>query len=443
MTRIAGLALSDDDRQIWRLAWPTLGALTAEPLYVLADTAVVGHLGTAQLGGLALASSTLLLVHAMFIFLAYGTTAAVARLLGAGQHRRAAYQAVQSVWLAAAAGAVLAVVGFTLAPALTGALGGADATVRHNAVVYLRISLIGLPAMFVTLAGVGYLRGLQDARRPFAVALASAVGNLVLEAVLIFGFGLGIGASALSTVIAQTLAALVYAVWIRSAAARFGVGMRPDPAALAGLAVAGADLLVRTLALRGGLVVTVAVAARIGTDDLAAHQIALEVWTALALALDAVAIAGQALIGQALGASDALRAQRLGRRMIGWGLTTGVVTGAVLLVTVPVLPRVFTPDPAVAALAGFLLLHTALSQPGSGVVFALDGVLIGAGDLRFLAAAMVGSGAVLAAGGVLVLITGSGIGWLWAALHVWMACRLFSLLWRFGGTGWQVTGARR
>ena len=443
MAGVKRLRWSGDDQEIWRLAWPALGALVAEPLYVLADTAIVGRIGTPELGGLALAASILLTAHAMFIFLAYGTTAAVARLLGAGEHRRAAHQAVQSIWLAVLAGVVLAAIGFVLAPTLVDALGGDDPEVLRNALVYLRISLFGLPAMLVALAGVGYLRGVQDTKRPFAVALASAVANFVLEVVLVYGFGYGIGASALTTVLAQTGAAAIYIWWIRNAVAGHGVGLRPDPRVIKRLALVGLDLLVRTSALRASLTVTVAAAARIGTDDLAAHQIVFEIWTVLALILDAVAIAGQALIGQALGAGQAERARALGRRMIGWGLAAGVLTGTVVLATSPLLPKVFTEDAAVVALAGFLLLHVGFSQPAAGVVFALDGVLIGAGDLRFLAVSMVGAGVVLVGGGVAVLAVGAGIGWLWAALHAWMAVRLSMMLWRFTSTRWQVTGADR
>ena len=438
------LRWSGDDREIWRLAWPALGARWWPSRCTCWPTPPSWAASARpKLAGLAVASSVLLTAHAMFIFLAYGTTAAVARLLGAGQHRRAAHQAVQSIWLALAAGAVLAVVGFLLAPQLVDALGGDDPTVRHNALVYLRISLFGLPAMLVMLAGVGYLRGVQDTKRPFAVALGSAVGNFVLEVVLVYGFDQGIGASALSTVVAQTAAAATFVWWIRQAVARHGVGLRPDPAVIRRLAVAGWDLLIRTSAMRASLTVTVAIAARIGTDDLAAHQIVFEVWTVLALILDAVAIAGQALIGLALGAGQPERARALGRRMIGWGAAAGVLTGAVVLAFSGLLPRVFTEDAAVIALAGFLLLHVGLAQPAAGVVFALDGVLIGAGDLRFLAVAMIGAGAVLVGGGLVVVATGAGIGWLWAALHAWMAARLALMLWRFSGSAWQVTGADR
>jgi putative MATE family efflux protein len=433
----------DDDREILRLALPALGALTAEPLYVLADTAVVGHLGTAELGGLAIASSVLLIGHALFIFLAYGTTGAVARLLGAGEDRRAAHQAVQSVWLAMLVGVALAIGGISGGEWLIDALSGDDPEVRSNALIYLRISLLGFPALLVTLAGVGYLRGLQDTRRPFMVALGSALFNLVLEVVLIFGFGFGIGASALSTVIAQWLAAAAYIFWIRQAVSVHGVGLMPDPAVIGRLAVAGFDLFIRTAALRGGLLVATAVAARIGTDDLAAHQIAFEVWSVLALTLDAVAIAGQALIGQALGAGDALRSRQLGRRMLEWGLGAGIVLGLAVLVMAPWLPSVFTDDEAVRSLTVFLLLLTAPAQPANGLVFALDGILIGAGDLRFLAWSMLVASSVLIASGVLVLALDAGIGWLWAGLHAWMLVRLAMLSWRFVNDGWLVTGAER
>jgi putative MATE family efflux protein len=430
------------DREILRLAFPALGALIAEPLYILADTAVVGRLGTPQLGGLALASSLLLIGHAVFIFLAYGTTSAVARLLGAGEHRRAAHQAVQSLWLAGLVGTILLGVGLLTGPTLIRALGG-EGEVATNAEVYLRISLFGLPAMLIGLAGVGYLRGLQDTARPFWVAIGSAVLNLVLELALIHGFDQGIGASALSTVVAQWVAAGVFVHWIRRAVADHAVGLGPDPAMIRRLAGDGFDLFLRTAALRGSLTVTLAVAARIGDDDLAAHQIAFELWNLMALTLDAIAIAAQAMIGRALGAGDAPRAVALARRMTGWGVVCGVVLGLVVLVSSPVLPHVFSEDEAVVGLAAFLLVHVAVSQPVAGVAFALDGVLIGAGDLRYLAWAMWGAAVVLVGGGLLVLTLDAGIGWLWLALHAWITTRALSLVVRVRGDAWQVTGAER
>jgi MATE family, multidrug efflux pump len=431
-----------DDREILRLAVPALGALIAEPLYILADTAVVGRIGTPQLGGLALASSLLLIGHAVFIFLAYGTTSTVARLLGAGENRRAAHQAVQSLWLAAFVGLGLLLVGLVVGPSLISLMGG-EGEVARNAEVYFRISLFGVPAMLIGLAGVGYLRGLQDTGRPFRVALGTALLNLVLELVLVYGFGQGIGASALTTVIAQWVAAAVFVMWIRTAVSEHHVTMRPDAALIRSLAGAGFDLFLRTIALRGGLTVTLAVAARIGNDDLAAHQIAFEVWNLLALALDSIAIAAQAMIGRELGAGNARRARALGRRMTQWGVTAGVVLGLVVLAGSPFLPSIFSEDDAVRGLATFLLILAASAQPIGGIVFALDGVLIGAGDLRYLAWAMWIAAGVLVSGGLLVLATGAGIGWLWVTLHVWILTRAAMLLARFRGDAWLVTGPDR
>lgn len=437
-----GIRWTPTDREILRLAVPALGALVAEPLYILADTAVVGRIGTPQLGGLALASSLLLIGHAVFIFLAYGTTSAVARLLGAGEHRRAAHQAVQSLWLAALVGVALLVAGLAFGPSLIGLLGGRG-EVATNAEVYLRISMFGVPAMLISLAGVGYLRGLQDTARPFYVALGTALANLVLELILVFGFDQGIGASALSTVVAQWFAAIVFVRWIRAAVAAHDVTLRPDAGVIRELAGDGFDLFVRTAALRGSLTVTLGIAARIGDDDLAAHQIAFEIWNLLALTLDAIAIAAQAIIGRELGAGNAARARALGRRMTQWGVVAGLVLGLVLLATSPLLPHVFTEDAAVLGLASFLLIHVAVSQPVAGVVFALDGVLIGAGDLRYLAWAMWAAAVVLVGGGLLVLELDAGIGWLWVALHGWIITRAVTLLARFRGDAWMVTGATR
>jgi putative MATE family efflux protein len=430
------------DREILRLALPALGALAAEPLYVLADTAVVGRIGTPELGGLAVASSILLVGYSLFIFLAYGTTAAVARLIGAGAHREAAHQAVQGMWLAAMVGVVVALAVYLFAGPLVGLLGAAG-EVRTNALVYLRISLVGVPAMLVVLAGVGYLRGLQDTRTPLVVAVVSAAFNLGLELVLVFGLGFGIGASALSTVVAQWGSAAVYVLWVGRAVRRHDVALRPDRRALRSLAVVGRDLFIRTAALRGAFVVSTAVATRIGNVDVAAHQIALEIWSFLALVLDAIAIAGQAIIGRLLGAGAVGEAREAGRRMIGWGLVAGCVLGVAVFVLRDVLPPVFSGDPLVRDLAVFLLILVAVMQPINGVVFTLDGLLIGAGDLRFLAWAMVGVTGVFVPCAWLVLELDGGIGWLWASLLLFMALRLVTLTARFGTDAWAVPGASR
>jgi putative MATE family efflux protein len=430
------------DREIARLAIPAFGALVAEPLYLLADTAVVGHLGTDQLAGLAVAAAILLTAHALCTFLAYGTTSAVARLLGAGDEREAAHQAVQGLWLGALLGAALAALGWIFATPLIGVLTD-DPSVATEAEVYLRISLPGLPALLLVLAGTGYLRGLQDTRTPLVVALVSATANLVMEVVLIYGFDQGIGASALSTVLAQWGAAAVYLRVIGRSARDLDVALAPDAPSLRRLLVVAQALVVRTLALRGSLVLATAVAARIGTEDLAAHQISFELWSAFAYALDAVAIAGQAIIGRLLGAAEVVRAGDAGRRMLQIGLGTGVVAGLLVLAGRPFLPELFSPDPAVNVLTSFLLLFVAALQPLNSVAFVLDGLLIGAGDLTYLARAMVVAALAFAAAAGLVLVLGLGIGWLWVAIGVFMSARALPLLARWRSGAWAVAGATR
>jgi putative MATE family efflux protein len=442
ITRRLPPAHSPLDREIARLAIPAFGALIAEPLYVLTDTAVVGHLGTPQLAGLAVASSVLLALYAVFIFLAYGTTAAVSRLLGAGDEREAAHQAVQSMWLALLIGLGVTVVGLVLSGPLVGWM-GAEGAVRTNALVYLRISLLGVPAMLLVLAGAGYLRGLQDTRTPLLIAIGTAAANLAIEIALIYGLHQGIGASALATVLAQVGGAAVYIRRVGHAAHRQGADLAPHPASLAALARVGRDLLVRTAALRAALVVATAVAARLGSVDVAAHQIAFEIWNFLALGLDAIAIAGQAMVGRALGAGDGRGARDAGRRMIEWGVALGVVVGALVAALRTVLPHLFTDDVEVLALASFLLVWVAALQPLNAVAFVLDGVLIGAGDMRFLAWSMIVAAAVFIPAALAVLVLDAGIGWLWASLGLLMATRASTLLARFASGRWIVLGARR
>lgn len=428
------------DREIAVLAVPALGALVAEPLYVLADTAVVGRIGTTQLAGLAVASAALLTGLAVLIFLAYGTTAAVSRLLGAGRHDEAAAQAVQGLWLAGAIGVgLLAVVASAPGP-IVGVL-GAEGPVRTEAAVYLQISAFGIPFQLLSFAGVGYLRGLQDTRTPLAVAVAAAAGNLVLELVLVVGFDQGIGASALATVVAQAGTAAVYLRLIGRDARRRSVPLGPDPAAIRRLARVGGDLFVRTVALRGTLTVATAVAARLGAVDVAAHEVAFAVWTLFAFVLDAIAIAGQSMIGRFLGADDAASARDVGRRMLELGLGFGVISGLLVLVGRPWLPGVFTDDPAVVSLAGFLLIWVAVMQPVNAVAFVLDGLLIGAGDMRFLARAMVASAAVAVPVAGAVVVADLGIGWVWGSIAALMVCRVVTLGWRWRNGGWAVTGA--
>ena len=434
------MQLAGTDRELLRLAVPAVGALVAEPLYLLADTAVVGHLGTSPLAGLAVASGVLLFAYGMCIFLAYGTTASVARLTGAGRPEAAAAQAVQGLWLAASLGVALAVLGAWFGQRLLGLL-GAEGTVLDQAGTYLRISLLGAPAMLVMLAGVGYLRGRRDTVRPLWVAVGTAALNLILEVVLIYGFGLGIGASAAATVVAQWIGAGCYLVWIGSEVRCYEVSLGPDWSALRRLALVSTDLMVRNLSLGGTFLVGTSVAARIGAAPVAAHQVAFLVWMMLSLTMDGLAIAAQAMVGTALGAGDGDGARRIGRRTIVWSVGVGITLGLALLFARDSVSGLFSNDPAVVGLVGFLFLHVGLMAPLSGVAFALDGILIGAGDQRFMARAMTASALLATAAMAAGRLADLGIGWLWAAIWVFVAGRSVILGARFRGNHWVVLGA--
>lgn len=429
--------MRDVDREILRLAVPAFGALAAEPLYVLADTAIVGHLGTPQLGGLAVASTLILSGYSIFVFLAYGTTGTVARLLGAGHRDRAAAQAVQAIWLALFIGIGLALVGLALTSPLVHAMGSHGDVARY-ARSYFHISMIGVPAVTLTLAGTGYLRGLQDTRTPLAVALTTNVVNLVLEVALVYGLHLGVAGSAWATVVVQLGAAAVYVTVVGRDVRANGVPVRPDRGALIALTRVSIDLFVRTIALRGAFLAATAKATHLGTVSLAAHDIGFEVLSFLALALDSVAIAAQALVGHRLGASDAAGARASSERVVWWGWWLGVAFAVALLATRPWLPHVFTSDHRVLPLAAMVLAWVAIMEPVNGIVFALDGVLIGAGDVRFLAWAM---------GGVAVLLVASlpfvsTLAWLWFALSLFQCGRLVALVGRWRSPAWLVEGVR-
>jgi putative MATE family efflux protein len=273
------------------------------------------------------------------------------------------------------------------------------------------------------------------------VAVASAAFNLVFEWVLIFGLDFGIGASAFSTVVAQWGSAAVYVFWVVRAVRAHRVQLGPHPGTLREISVVGRDLFVRTAALRGSFVVATAVATRIGTVDVAAHQIAFEIWNFTALTLDAIAIAGQSIIGRLLGASEVLDARRAGQRMLQWGLAWGLGMGALVLVLRNALPGVFSEDLLVRDLTAYLLVFVGIMQPINGVVFVLDGLLIGAGDVRFLAWAMVFAAAVFVPCALLVLAFDGGIGWLWASLLLLMVVRAVTLSVRWVGDSWAVPGA--
>jgi len=430
------------DAEILRLAIPAFGALVAEPLFLLGDSAIVGRIGTVPLGGLGVASQALTTLVSISIFLAYGTTAAVARQLGAGNRRAAIQLGIDGLWLAGGIGAAVLGAGLLLAPLIVHVFGASPA-VTAGAVTYLRISLLGAPAMLTVLAGTGVLRGLQDTRTPLAVAVGASAANIVLNAIFVLGLGWGLAGSAWGTAVVQNAAALTFLAVIARGARRAGVALRPDGAGVRSAAAAGAALVLRTLSLQAVLVVTTALAARMGDAAIAAHQIAFRIWMLLSLALDAIAIAGQAITGKYLGAGDVAGARAATARMTAWGAVYGVVFGAVILAARPFLPGLFAAAPPVAGLLLTVLLVVAVLQPVAGVVFVLDGVLIGAGDQDYLALAGLITAVVFGIAAACVHVLHGGLVALWLAFGVWIAARFVTLTLRARGSAWLVTGPVR
>jgi putative MATE family efflux protein len=428
------------DREIISLAVPAFGALVAEPLFVMVDSAVVGHLGTPQLAGLAIAAALLMTAVSVFVFLAYATTAAVARSIGAGDPATAIRQGMDGIWLAVLLGAAVVAVTLPGAPWLVEVF-GASGTAAPYATTYLRVSSIGIPAMLVVLAATGVLRGLQDTRTPLYVAIGGFTANAALNVGLVYGAGWGIAGSAWGTVIAQYGMAAVYLVIVIRGARRHGASLRPDARGIRTSLRAGIPLLVRTLSLRAVLMIATAMAARLGDTTVAAHQVVLSLWSLLAFALDAIAIAGQAIIGRYLGAGDAEGARQVCRRMVQWGIGSGIVLGALVVILRPLYIPLFSDDPAVHDTLLPALLVVALSQPIAGVVFVLDGVLMGAGDGVYLAWAMLLTLAVFAPVALLIPHLGGGLTALWWAMTLMMAVRMATLWWRTRSGRWLVLGA--
>jgi putative MATE family efflux protein len=421
------------------LALPALVVLAAEPLYLLVDTAIVGHLGTVALGGLAVGGALLAWSAALLNFLAYGTTARAARRAGAGDRAGAVAEGVQATWLALGLGLVVLLLFQLLAGPLTRALAGGPGAVAEAGEDWLRVAGLGAPLLLVSLAGNGWLRGVQELRRPVRYVLAGSVVSLVLCPVLVFPAGLGLVGSAVANVAGQAVAA---GLFLR-ALSREGVSWRPRPAAVRTQLVIGRDLLLRAAVLQLSFLVAAGVAARTGTAALGAHQIAVQMFFFLALVLDAYAIAAQTLVGHALGANRPQEARATARRVSLWGLGTGLVVAALLIALRDLLLPLFTGDPAVLAQAEVVWWFLAGMQPLAGVVFALDGVLMGAGDVGYLRTVTVGSAMI----GFLPLSLLAGpLSWglagVWTGLCLFIVLRLVAVLARVAGDRWLIAPVR-
>ena len=445
------MRMNDLDRKILALAIPALGALIAEPIFLLTDTAMIGHLGAEALASLGLASTVLTTVIGLLIFLAYATTPIVARRLGAGQLAAAISAGVDGVWLALFLGVTLGVAGAWLTTPVV-ELFSATSEVQAGAIEYLSISWWGLPAMLVVIAATGLFRGLQDTKTPLVIAVWGFMANAFLNAVLIYGLGLGLIGSAWGTVLAQWGMALVFVVLISQKVSSTQASAKPGLLGIQLAARSGGWLFLRTLSLRVALVATVAVATSMGTTELATWHIVFTIFSLLALALDALAIAGQALIGHDLGGGNVPQVRSVTNRLISWGFLSGGVLAVVMGALTPLVPFVMTSDSDVRAAVWPVLIVLAVSLPLSGYVFVLDGILIGAGDGKYLALtgllnlAAFAPLLLLAAlivwdvqgtnlGGLLMLETAFGVGYIGA--------RALTLGLRARGNRWMVPGESR
>ncbi|WP_029150299.1 MATE family efflux transporter [Microbacterium indicum] len=433
------------NREILRLAVPALGALIAEPLFLTVDSIMVGRLGVDELAGLGIASSVLQTIVGLMVFLAYSTTPAVARLYGSGDTSAAVSRGIDGMWLALGMGAILAVAGSFLSPWAV-SLFGPSPEVAEQADAYLSLSMWGIPAMLVAFAATGLLRGLQDTVAPLWIAGAGFALNAVLNALLIYGLGWGIAGSAAGTVAAQWAMVAAYAAIVARLARRHGADASPSRAGVRGTAATGGWLFLRTVALRIGLLVTVAAATTLGTDELAGWQVVYTIATFAAFAMDALAIAAQALIGKQLGAGDVDGVRGVLRRTLAWGTAFGAILAVLIAALSPVIGLAFTGSWRMSWLILPALVLMGAAQPLAGAVYVLDGVLMGANDSRYLALAGLVNLAPFLAAVLVVLMArphGSwGLFWVAACFYVvLMGMRWLTLSRRVRGERWLQAGA--
>ncbi|MBC8993837.1 MULTISPECIES: MATE family efflux transporter [Micromonospora] len=440
MSTTAAPATAATPRRIATLALPALVVLAAEPLYVLVDTAVVGHLGRVPLAALAVGGTVMTLTAWVGTVVAYGTTGRSARRFGAGDRAAAVAEGVQASWLALATGVLVAVAIGIGGGALARTLVGGPGEVADAAAGWLRVAALGAPGLLLAAAGNGWLRGIQDTRRPLLFVLGPNLLSAVLCPLLVYPAGLGLVGSAVANAIAQTLSGVLFA----AALVRERVSLRPRPRVIGQQLVLSRDLLVRGVAFQASFLSATAVAARFGAAAVGAHQIALQLWFFTVLVLDALAIAAQSLVGAALGGGDAAGARFLARRVALLGGLCGVAFAVLIAAGAGVVPSWFSSDPQVREQAMTAWPWFVALQPIGGVVFALDGVLIGAGDVRYLRNLTI----VCAFGGFLPAIWLAyglelGLGGIWAGLTLFVVLRLAGLLLRMRSGAWAVVGAVR
>jgi putative MATE family efflux protein len=423
-------------RRLLALSASAIVVLAAEPTYVLVDTAVVGHLGPLPLGGLAVAGALMALLTVVGTFVEYGTTSRAARWFGAGRADAAIGEGVQASWLAVGIGGVLVLLGELFAGPLTGLLAGSGAT-QQAAESWFRIGVIGMPGVLLVLAGNGWMRGVQRTREPVVIVIAANALSAVLCPLLVYPADLGLEGSAIANLVAQSLGSVLFLRSLHRAAG----GLRPDLKVMRAQLVVGRDLIVRAAAFQVAFLTAAGVAARMGTAQIAAHQIGLQLWEFTALLLDSFAIAAQSLVGAALGGSDAAAARKMAWQVSRWGLYAGIGFAVIYGAGWLLVPQIFSSDAAVLHQAHVLWPWFVGMQPAAGIVFALDGVLIGAGDVAFLRTITIIAGVfAFAPLNLAALHWHWGLGGVWAGLTAFIVVRLVGMLWRTRGERWVVLG---
>lgn len=417
-------------KDILGLALPALGALAADPLVSLVDTMFVGRIDAAALGALGVCSAVFGLAFFVFNFLSTGVTPLVASAVGKGDHAGAGRTIMQALTIASVLGvSIAALLEAGALPILE--LMGARGELLAPAESYLRVRALATPAVLIVTVGHGAFRGHQNTRTPLWLTLGLNAINLALDPLFIFGLDWGVAGAAWATTIAQWVGAAGFLVFIFS---RRGLGVRfspPRPAELLPLIQVGGALSLRTLALVGTLTLATSVATRLGTLEVAAHQVVAQIWLFLALVIDSIAIAGQALVGRLLGEGDRAEARAVADRLLRWGLGLGFVLAAVFALLRSVLPPWFTEDAAVLARVDSVYIFVIASQPIGALVFVWDGLFMGAQDFRFLAAQMLVS-ALLGAGVLLSVIPlGLGLEGVWWGMIALLSARMLTLGWRY------------
>jgi putative MATE family efflux protein len=428
-------------RRMLALATSAFLVLAAEPLYLLVDTAVVGHLGARALGALAIGTTLMAVLAIVGTFVEYGTTARAARWFGNGQTGRAVAEGVQASYLAVGIGIAVVLLGQLTADPLVSLLTGSS-SLHDPAEHWFRVALCGMPMVLLVLAGNGWMRGIQLTRSPVVIVLAANGLSAAASPLLVYTFGMGLVGSAWANLGAQVVAAALFLRALRREAARHGTPLAPHLDVMRAQLVLGRDLIVRAAAFQAAFMVAAGVATRMGTAQIAAHQIGMQLWEFTALLLDSFAIAAQSLVGAALGASNAVAARRLAGQVARWSAGAGTAFAALYAVGWWAIPRLFTSSPDVWHQAHVLWPWFVLMLPAAGIVVGLDGVLIGAGDVAFLRTITI----VAALGGFVPLTLAAsywdwGIGGVWAGLTAFIAVRLVGMVWRARTDRWVVLGS--